>query len=120
VTLGGHDWTTPPLMFFPADAIMDAERGCLLRLICYAGDRPAAQWELTDLGAGPADAEDFGVPPGVPTVEATGTIADVGAVAPGPTGHAVRTAVDVARRTTAAVSAAKSFLDNLRGTDRPG
>jgi hypothetical protein len=120
VTLGGHDWTTPPLMFFPADAIVDAERGCLLRLICYAGDRPAARWELTDLGAGPADDEDFGVPPGVPTVAATGTIADVGAVAPGPTGHAVRTAVDVARRTTAAVSAAKSLLDNLRGTDRPG
>jgi hypothetical protein len=120
VTRSGHDWTAPPLMFFPADAIVDAERGCLLRLICYAGDRPGAWWELTDLGAEPAGAEDFGVPPGMPTVEKTGTIADVGAVTPGPTGHAVRTAVDVARRTTSAVSAAKSFLDSLRGTDRPG
>ena len=29
-------------MFFPADAIVDAETGCLLRLISYAGDQPAA------------------------------------------------------------------------------
>jgi hypothetical protein len=32
-------------MFYPADAIVDAETGSLLRLIAYDGDAPAEWWE---------------------------------------------------------------------------
>lgn len=118
----GRDQHVGALLFFPADAIVDAEHGCLLRLITYAGDQPAAWWELRDLGAEPADLGEFRLDsrPGVPTVEETGNpFADVSAVTPGPAGHAVRTVVDAAQRTSSAVSAARSFLDDLRGRSRP-
>ena len=35
---GGEARLLGPLMFFPADAIVDAETGCLLRLTSYSGD----------------------------------------------------------------------------------
>lgn len=107
-----------PLMFFPADVIVDAETGCLLRLISYAGDRPASWWELREIAAVPPEPGDFRVhvPPGVRTVEETGNpFTDAVAVMPGPAGYAVRTAADVVRRTAGAVSATRSFLDDLRG-----
>jgi hypothetical protein len=53
VAWGDRDWPVRPLLFFPADAIVDAELGCLLRLISYAADRPASWWELRDIGPGP-------------------------------------------------------------------
>jgi hypothetical protein len=104
-----------PLLFFPADAIVDAETGCLLRLISYAGDRPASWWELRDFAAEPGEPGDFSldVPPGVRTVEETGKpFTDASAVMPGATGAAVRTATGV-------VSATRSFLGDLRGGSRP-
>ncbi len=122
-TPGGQQGHVGPLLFFPADAIVDAEHGCLLRLISYAGDSPASWWELRDLGVGPGDPGEFSLQsrPGVPTVEETGNpFADVGAVTPGPAGYAFRTAVDAVKRTTGAVSATRSFLDDLRGRRRPG
>jgi outer membrane lipoprotein-sorting protein len=111
-----------PLMFFPADVIVDAETGCLLRLISYAGERPASWWELRDFAAEPGGPGDFrlDVPPGVRVVEETGKpIDDAAAVMPGMSGYAVRTAADVVRRTAGAVSATRSFLDDLRGRSRP-
>jgi hypothetical protein len=105
-------------MFFPADAIVDAETGCLLRLISYAGDRPASWWELRDFAAEPSEPREPGefslhVPPGVPTVEETGNpFTDASAVMPGVTGAAVRTATGV-------LSATRSFLGDLRGGSRP-
>ena len=110
-----------PLPFFPADVIVDAELGCLLRLISFAGDRPASWWELSGLGTEPVPAGEFGldVPPGVRVVEETGNpFADAAAVMPGAAGCAVRTAADVVRRTSGAVSATRSFLDDLRGRSR--
>lgn len=104
-----------PLLFFPADAIIDAQSGCLLRLISYAGDRPASWWELRDFAAEPGEPGDFSlrVPPGVSTVEETGKpFTDASAVMPGATGIAVRTASGV-------VSATRSFLGDLRGGSRP-
>ena len=41
VTRGpGTEYKAGPLTYFPADAIVDAETGCLLRLISYIGDAP--------------------------------------------------------------------------------
>jgi len=112
---------TGPLIFFPADAIVDAETGCLLRLIYYAGDVPAAWWELDDISTEPVDPDDFRVrvPPGTRVVEETGNpFTDYAESIPGLTGTAVRAAAKTVGRTHAAVSAARSFLDDLRGQDR--
>jgi hypothetical protein len=112
-------------MFYPlgaiVDAIVDAETGCLLRLIAYHGDTPAAWWELDDVTAergGTADPAGFRprIPPGTRVVEESGNpMIDVTAVLPGLTGTAARTAAEAFRRGTSAVSAARSFLDDLRG-----
>jgi hypothetical protein len=109
-------------MFLPADAIVDAETGCLLRLISYAGDQPAVWWELRDIGTEPGDPGEFRlhVPPGVRVVEGTGNpFTDATAVMPGVSGAAIRTAADLVRRTAGAVSATRSFLDDLRGGRPP-
>jgi hypothetical protein len=105
------------LIFFPAEAVVDAELGVLLRLTCYVDGRPATRNELRDVSAEPAEPDGFRIeaPPGVRIAEETGNpFADALADAPGPVGSAARTAVDVAKRTGDAVSTAKSFLDNLR------
>ena len=111
-------------MFYPLDAIVDAETGSLLRLIAYDGDTPAAWWELDDVSAEPggtADPAGFRphIPPGTRVLEETGNpIVDVTAVMPGLTGPAIRATADAVRRTAGAVSAARSFLDDLRGDRR--
>ena len=102
----------------PADTIVDAETGCLLRLISYSGDTLAAWWELDDISTEPADPDEFRVhvPPGTRTVEETGNlIADAVAVMPGVKGTAACAAAEAVNRTAGAVSAARSFLDDLRG-----
>jgi hypothetical protein len=107
-----------PLIFFPADAIVDDQTGCLLRLISYIGDAPAGWWELDDISTEPGDPDDFraDVPPGARTVEETGNLlADTVAVMPGVKGTAARAAAETINRTVGAVSAARSFLDDLRG-----
>jgi hypothetical protein len=56
------------------------------------------------------------VPPGTRTVEETGNlIAGTDAVMPGVKGTAARAAAGAVNRTAGAVSAARSFLDDLRG-----
>jgi len=102
-----------PLMMYPTDAIVDAGTGCLLRLISYVGDTLAIWWELDDISTEPADPDEFQVhvPPGTRTVEETGNlVTDTWAAMPGLTGTAVRAAAETINRTTAAVSAARSFL----------
>ena len=121
VAQGGNGRLAAPLLFFPADVIVDAELGCLLRLISFAADRPASWYELSDIGAEPIPADEFrpDVPPGVRVIDETGNaFADAAAVMPGAAGRAIRTATDVARRTNDALSAARSFLDDLRGRSR--
>ena len=121
VAQGGDGWLAAPLLFFPADVIVDAELGCLLRLISFAADRPASWYELSDIATEPAPAGDFRLetPPGTHVTEETGNpFTDAAAVLPGAAGRAIRTAADVARRTNDAVSAARSFLDDLRGRSR--
>ena len=111
-------FTTDTIVDAPTDAIVDAETGCLLRLISYAGDTLAIWSELDDISTDPADPDEFRVhvPPGTRIVEATGNlIADAAAVMPGVKGTAARAAAEAINRTTAAVSAARSFLDDLRG-----
>jgi outer membrane lipoprotein-sorting protein len=118
---GGEDLVLGPLMFFPADAIVDAETGCLLRLLSYPGGTLASWWELDDISTDPADPDEFRVtvPPGTRTVAETGNpLADAVAVLPGLTGTAARTATETVRRTAGAVSAARTFLDDLRGQRR--
>ena len=115
---GGELFLGPPAMFFPADAIVDAETGCLLRLISYSGDTLEAWSELDDISTDPADPDEFRVhvPPGTRIVEETGNpLTDAVAVMPGLTGTAARAAAETITRTTSAVSAARSFLDDLRG-----
>jgi outer membrane lipoprotein-sorting protein len=115
---GGEEVVLGPLMLYPTDAIVDAETGCLLRLISYAGDTLAIWSELDDISTEPTDPDEFRVhvPPGTRTVEETGNlIADAAAVMPGVKGTAARVAAEAVNRTAGAVSAARSFLDDLRG-----
>ena len=102
----------------PGDAIVDAETGCLLRLISYAGGTLAMWSELDDISTEPADPDEFRVvvPPGTRIVEETGNlIADAAAAMPGVKGTAARAAAEAVNRAPGAVSAARSFLDDLRG-----
>jgi hypothetical protein len=111
-------FTTDTIVDAPTDAIVDAETGCLLRLISYAGDTLVIWSELDDISTEPADPDEFRVhvPPGTRIVEETGNlIADAVAVMPGVKGTAARAAAEAVNRTTSAVSAARSFLDDLRG-----
>jgi outer membrane lipoprotein-sorting protein len=122
VRSGGDLIVLGPLMFFPADAIVDAETGCLLRLLSYSGDRLASWWELDDISTEPGDPDDFRVhvPPGTRTVEESGNpLTDEIAAMPGLTGTAARAAAETITRTTSAVSAARTFLDDLRGRSHP-
>ena len=110
-----------PLMFFPADVIVDAETGCLLRLLSYAGGTLASWWELDDISTGPGVPDEFrfSVPPGTRTVEETGNpVANTVAAIPGLTGTAARAAAETITRTAGAVSAARTFLDDLRAHRR--
>jgi hypothetical protein len=121
VTRGDGALHGGPSMFYPLDAIVDAETGSLLRLIAYDGDTPAAWWELDDVTAEPggtADPAGFRphLPPGTRVIEESGNpVVDFTATWPGLTGTAARTAAEAVRRGTNAVSAARSFLDDLRG-----
>ena len=111
-------FTTDEIVDAPTDAIVDAETGCLLRLISYSGDTLVIWSELDDISTEPADPDEFRVhvPPGTRTVEETGNlIADAAAVMPGVKGTAARAAAEAVNRTAGAVSAARSFLDDLRG-----
>jgi hypothetical protein len=97
---------------------VDAETGCLLRLISYIGDAPSAWWELDDISTEPIDPDDFRVhiPPGTRVVEETGNpITDYTAAIPGLAGPATRIAFETVHRAAGVVSAARSFLDDLRG-----
>jgi outer membrane lipoprotein-sorting protein len=111
-------FTTDTIVDAPTDAIVDAETGCLLRLISYSGDTLVIWSELDDISTEPADPDEFRVhvPPGTRIVEETGNLfADAAAVVPGVKGTAARAAVEAVNRTAGAVSAARSFLDDLRG-----
>jgi len=111
-------FTTDTIVDAPTDAIVDAETGCLLRLISHAGDTLVIWSELDDISTEPADPDEFRVhvPPGTRIVEETGNlIADAVAVMPGVKGTAARAAAEAVNRTTGAVSAVRSFLDDLRG-----
>src|SRR5579863_4753008 len=105
----GEEVVLGPLFMYPTDAIVDAETGCLLRLISYAGDALAIWWELDDISTEPADPGEFRVhiPPGTRIVAGTGNLfTDAAAVMPGVKGTAARAAVEAVTRTAGAVSAA--------------
>jgi len=81
VTRGDGAAHARPTMFYlavyPADAIVDAETGCLLRLIAYVGEAPAEWWELDDVTTEPGDTADPAgfrphIPPGTRIVEESG------------------------------------------------
>jgi outer membrane lipoprotein-sorting protein len=121
VTPGDDAAHAGPTMTYPVDVIVDAETGCLLRLIAYAGDAPAEWWELDDVTTEPGDTADPAgfrprIPPGTRVVAESGDpLVDVTAGIPGLTGTAARAAAEAFRRGTDAVSAARRFLDDLRG-----
>jgi hypothetical protein len=121
VTRGDGAAPAGPAMLYPADAIVDAQTGCLLRLIAYAGDAPAQWWELDSVTTEPGDTADPAgfrphIPPGTRVVEESGNpLIDAAMGVPGAIGTVGRTAAEAFRRSTDAVSAARSFLDDLRG-----
>ena len=101
---------------------MDAETGSLLRLIAYACDAPAQWWNWTaspPIPAIPLTRPDSAphIPPGTRIVEETGDpMVDVTVgLCSGLTGTAAHAAAEAFRRGTNTVSAARSFLDDLRG-----
>ena len=122
---GGAEVALGPLMTFPTDAvvdaptdaIVDAETGCLLRR------SPTSRHARDLVGAGRHQhraRRSGGVPGARParhrTVVETGNLfADAVAVMPGAKGTAARAAAEAVNRTAGAVSAARSFLDDLRG-----
>jgi hypothetical protein len=124
VTRSDGELRAGPVTNTPYDAIVDAETGCLLRLIAYDNDAPTNWWELDHITmgpGGPADPASFrpDLPPGTRIVKTSGNpVADLAAVAPGLSGTAARAATEAVRRTVGAVSAARSFLDDLRGGHR--
>ena len=115
---GGEEVVLGPLFMYPADAIVDAETGCLLRLISYSGDTLAAWRELDDISTEPARP---GRVPGRRSARhprGGGNRQPVRRLRRGharPGRHAVRAAAEAVNRTAGAVSAARSFLDDLRG-----
>ena len=66
VTRGDDAQRGGPSMFYPVDAIVDAETGFLLRLIAYDGDTPAAWWELDDVTAAAGGRRPGRIPPAHP------------------------------------------------------
>jgi hypothetical protein len=109
------------VMFSPAGAVADEELGILLRLTSYLGGRPAVRFELRDIsGVSEPDPSDFriGVPPGVRAVEDDGSIFGE-ADAPEAVRVAAQAAVEIGRRASAGISALGSFLDAVRGKNRP-
>ena len=104
---GGELHVPGLLMSFPADAIVDAETGCLLRLLCYADGTLAVWSELDDISTEPIDPDEFQVhvPPGTRIVEATGNlITDAVAAIPGVKGTVARAAAEAVNRTADAVA----------------
>ena len=100
-------FTTDEIVDAPTDAIVDAETGCLLRLISYSGDTLVIWSELDDISTEPADPDEFRVhvPPGTRIVEETGNlITDAAAAMPGVKGTAARAAAEAVNRTVDAVS----------------
>jgi outer membrane lipoprotein-sorting protein len=90
VTRSDGELRAGPVTNTPYDAIVDAETGCLLRLIAYIGDAPSAWWEPDDISTEPIDPDDFRVhiPPGTRVVEETGNpITDYTAAIPGLPGN---------------------------------
>ena len=122
---GGEARLPGPLMLFaaPADAIVDAETGCLLRLLSYHGDALATWRELDDISTEPVNPDEFQVhvPPGTRTVEETGNpFADTAAVMPGVKGTAARAATEAVNRTAGAVSGGSSGQAQPRPPAPPG
>ena len=68
---GGTGSLAGPLTYFPADAIVDAETGCLLRLIAYIGDAPATATSAPTRRPGRLPVH---IPPGTRVVEETGDL----------------------------------------------
>ncbi|MGH3253919.1 MAG: LolA family protein [Streptosporangiaceae bacterium] len=88
------------------------------KTIACDGER---RWQVFDTTTESAPLGDFRLetPPGTHVTEETGNpFADAAAVMPGAAGRAIRTTADVARRTNDAVSAARSFVDDLLGRSR--
>ena len=110
-----------PTMFYPADAIVNAATGSLLRLIAYDGYAPAEWWQLYDVTSEPGDTATrpdsarTSLPAPSSSRKPATLITDYTAAIPGLAGTAARAAAEAFRCGTNAVSAARSFLDDLRG-----
>lgn len=135
VTVGGRralrvSVTNPPpcpgprpatVLLCPAEAVVDAELGIMLKLTSYAGDRPALRFELRDISC-PSEQPpgDFRIDaaPGTRLVEDSGRLLDE-VNAPEPVKVAARVAGQMTRQAAAGAAAVSSFLDGVRGR-RPG
>ena len=99
---------------------MDSETGSLLRLIAYDGDAPADGVNCTTSPRNLAIPRTGRIPPAHPAgtriVEETGNpLIDYTSAIPGLAGPRPVSPAAAVHRCTNAVSAARSFLDDLRG-----
>lgn len=108
--------SSPEMIFSPADAVVDAELGVLLRLTSYAGETPVSRYELRDISPGQGEFR-TDIPDDLRVVEETGKPFD-DIPMPDPVRFAVKTASGAARRANEGITAARGFLDSLRGKPR--
>src|SRR5258707_1111169 len=114
----GSGSATPPMPPRPQKTPRPPGAGALPGLLPYDGAPVRFGRGRGDLGAEPAGPDEFRVhaPPGIRTVEETGNwVADEIAVLPGLAGTGARAAAEAVNRTVGAVSAARSFLNDLPG-----
>jgi hypothetical protein len=116
LTVRGRWLNSDLLMFgYPAVAILDAQSGRLLRLTSYANGQPVSRDELRDVvpagdPPGGSEGDEYGVPPGLRVVD----INSLDDLPPG-SRAAVQAAGTVRRQTGKTITAARGFLDSLRG-----
>ena len=96
--------------FFPADVVVDAELGILLRCISFSGARPDLRYELRDVVTGPAEPGDFrpDIPAGMRVVEEPTTSRP---------GRSTRPASSPGRRPRRRDQPCRNLLGAIRGED---
>jgi hypothetical protein len=115
VARGDAPWSLS-LMFPAAVAVVDAERGILLRLTSYIGGKQVRRYELLDITTGTGDFH-VDIPPGLPTSEETSLFGDIrhdGSSQPVTVNIPLKVASEVARQVaTEATKAARNFLRRM-------
>jgi len=106
-----------PQVFSRATAVVDAELGIVLRLTQYTRGQAATRYELRDVTTAGLAEFRVDIPSGLRISEETGNPVD-DLPMPEPVRAAMRTAASAARAAGDKITAARGFLDELRGRSR--